>query len=170
MGGLDLDSRSSGCARLGGGVGPPLGVVVEFVGHTHKQPHIFLPVPYKAPDFVLFRMWPILRRQTPGDSFPGPRARAYVRTRTRTNTAHMAQKPVLRGEVGCACVAREISVERGGMGSNPPTEGWGAREICCRCSDLLLKTAATSTSRSSTRGLARALTPRSSGCWLLGHS
>ena len=28
-GGLDLDKRSSGCARLGGGVGPPLGVVVE---------------------------------------------------------------------------------------------------------------------------------------------
>ena len=24
----------------------------------------------------------------------------------------MAQKPVLRGEVGCACVAREVSVER----------------------------------------------------------
>ena len=30
-GGLDLDSRSSGCARLGGEVGPPLGVVVEEV-------------------------------------------------------------------------------------------------------------------------------------------
>ena len=29
---------------------------------------------------------------------------------------HIAQKPVLRGEVGCACVAREVSVERGGMG------------------------------------------------------
>ena len=28
-GGLDLHSRSSGCARLGGEVGPPLGVVVE---------------------------------------------------------------------------------------------------------------------------------------------
>ena len=28
----------------------------------------------------------------------------------------MTQKPVLRGEVGCACVAREVSVERGGMG------------------------------------------------------
>ena len=28
---MDLDSRSSGCARLGGGVGPPLGVVVEEV-------------------------------------------------------------------------------------------------------------------------------------------
>ena len=28
----------------------------------------------------------------------------------------MAQKPVLRGEVGCACVAREVSVERGGIG------------------------------------------------------
>ena len=27
---------------------------------------------------------------------------------------HMAQKPVLRVEVGCACVAREVSVERGG--------------------------------------------------------
>ena len=30
--------------------------------------------------------------------------------------SHMAQKPVLRGEVGCACVAREVSVESGGMG------------------------------------------------------
>ena len=32
--------------------------------------------------------------------------------------SHMAQKPVLvlRGEVGCACVAREVGVERGGMG------------------------------------------------------
>ena len=29
--------------------------------------------------------------------------------------SHMAQKLVLRGEVGCACVAREVSVERGGM-------------------------------------------------------
>ena len=29
---------------------------------------------------------------------------------------HMAQKPVLWGEVGCACVAREVSVESGGMG------------------------------------------------------
>jgi len=28
---------------------------------------------------------------------------------------HMTQKPVLRGEVGCACVAREVSAERGGM-------------------------------------------------------
>ena len=26
--------------------------------------------------------------------------------------SHMAQKPVLRGEVGCACVAREVSVAR----------------------------------------------------------
>ena len=30
--------------------------------------------------------------------------------------SHVAQKQVLRGEVGCACVAREVSVERGGMG------------------------------------------------------
>jgi len=30
--------------------------------------------------------------------------------------SHMAQKPMLRGELGCACVAREVSVERGGMG------------------------------------------------------
>jgi len=33
--------------------------------------------------------------------------------------SHMAQKPVLRGEVGCACVAREVSVERGGMAPAP---------------------------------------------------
>ena len=31
MGGLDLDSRNRGCARLGGEVGPPLGVVIEEV-------------------------------------------------------------------------------------------------------------------------------------------
>ena len=30
--------------------------------------------------------------------------------------SHMAQKPMLRGKVGCACVAREVSVEGGGMG------------------------------------------------------
>ena len=30
--------------------------------------------------------------------------------------SHMAKKPVLRGEVGCACVAREVIVQRGGMG------------------------------------------------------
>ena len=26
--------------------------------------------------------------------------------------SHMAQKPMLRGEVGCACVARKVSVEK----------------------------------------------------------
>ena len=31
VGGLDLDSRNRGCARLGGEVAPPLGVVVEEV-------------------------------------------------------------------------------------------------------------------------------------------
>ena len=30
--------------------------------------------------------------------------------------SHMAQKAVLRVEVGCACVAREVSVKREGMG------------------------------------------------------
>ena len=37
---------------------------------------------------------------------------------------HMAQKPVLRGEVGCACVAREVSVERGGMASAGVQGAW----------------------------------------------
>ena len=31
---------------------------------------------------------------------------------------HMAQKPVLRGEVWCAYVALEVSVARGGMGES----------------------------------------------------
>jgi len=50
---------------------------------------------------------------------PGPSETSASRDiyRDRTNTtviqSHMAQKPVLRGEVGCACVAREVSVERG---------------------------------------------------------
>jgi len=42
--------------------------------------------------------------------------------------SHIAQKPVLRGEVGCACVAREVSVESGGMGPHTnaalPTKLW----------------------------------------------
>jgi len=38
----------------------------------------------------------------------------------------MAQKPVLWGEVGCACDAREVSVERGGMGER------ALRSICGR--------------------------------------
>ena len=37
--------------------------------------------------------------------------------------SHMAQKPVLRGELGCACVAREVSVERGGMGERAGVQG-----------------------------------------------
>ena len=54
----------------------------------------------------------------------------YARTRHRSELEleliqyHMAQKPVLRGEVGCACVAREVSVERGDMGQKPVL-------ICC---------------------------------------
>ena len=36
---------------------------------------------------------------------------------------HMAQKPVLRGEVGCACVAREVSVEKGTLCCGAPPQG-----------------------------------------------
>ena len=36
----------------------------------------------------------------------------------------MAQKQVLRGEVGCACVAGEVSVERGGMGERGCARRW----------------------------------------------
>ena len=49
--------------------------------------------------------------------------------------SHVAQKPVLRGEVGCACVAREVSVVPRCLGARsrcyccldpiPPTEGGG---------------------------------------------
>ena len=42
--------------------------------------------------------------------------RRDVRKELELIQSDMAQKPVLRGEVGCACVAREVSVERGGMG------------------------------------------------------
>ena len=48
---------------------------------------------------------------------------------------HMAQKPVLRGEVGCACVAREVSVERGGM-CERPTSSSGLRVQGCQCTTL----------------------------------
>ena len=42
--------------------------------------------------------------------------------------SHMAQKPVLRGEVGCACVAREVSAERGGMGERGCARRLGVEE------------------------------------------
>ena len=38
---------------------------------------------------------------------------------------HMAQKPVLRGEVGYACVTRESSVERRGMGDGTAVQRFG---------------------------------------------
>ena len=41
---------------------------------------------------------------------------------------HMAQKPVLRGEVGCACVAREVSVDRRGMGERGCARRFGGCE------------------------------------------
>ena len=47
--------------------------------------------------------------QRPAGSLEVPRELELIQS-------HMAQKPVLRGEVGCACVAREVSAERGGMG------------------------------------------------------
>ena len=40
--------------------------------------------------------------------------------------SHMAQKPMLRGEVGCACVAREVSVKRGGIGESAMHSQGGA--------------------------------------------
>ena len=46
--------------------------------------------------------------------------------------SHMTQKPVLRGEVGCACVAREVSVERGGMGER----GCARRFVCLKVSEI----------------------------------
>jgi len=48
--------------------------------------------------------------------------------------SHIAQKLVLRGEVGCACVAREVSVERGGMGERGCTRrlgGWMWHGLKC---------------------------------------
>jgi len=47
--------------------------------------------------------------------------------------SHMPQKPVLRGEVGRACVAREVSVERGGMCLRR-VPGHSLRRIPCACS------------------------------------
>ena len=52
-------------------------------------------------------------------------------TRTRTNTIPYG-KPVLRGEVGCACVAREVSFERGGMGERGCARRLGEELSVCR--------------------------------------
>ena len=50
--------------------------------------------------------------------------------------SHMAQKPVLRGEVGCACVAREVSAEKGGIGERydqQRTTAWSWLALELRC-------------------------------------
>jgi len=57
------------------------------------------PYPYELPGGVIMC-------RAPGMGIPGRELELIQ--------SHMAQKPVLRGEVGCACVAREVSVERGG--------------------------------------------------------
>jgi len=46
----------------------------------------------------------------------GPMDLAFSPKELELIQSHMAQKPVLRGEVGCAWVAREVRVEGGGMG------------------------------------------------------
>ena len=65
---------------------------------------------------------PSLTRSTPGPMGPerghhvAARDTRWAELELELTQTHMAQQPVLRGEVGCACVAREVSVERGGMG------------------------------------------------------
>ena len=43
----------------------------------------------------------------------GPMDLAFSPKELELIQSHMARKPVLRGEVGCACLAREVRVERG---------------------------------------------------------
>ena len=104
---MDLNSSNRGCARLGGEVDPPLGVVVEEV----------------AVLVVLVR-WhrravrAAVRRAVDDDfdHFTSTAAAVVVTNLARGREGggleleliqpYMAQKPVLRGEVGCACVAR----------------------------------------------------------------
>ena len=70
----------------------------------------------------------ILNRQLNGKIIALSSARVLSFERDRAPTEleleliqpHMAQEPVLRGEVGCACVAREVSAERG----NPLISGY----------------------------------------------
>ena len=54
---------------------------------------------------------------------------------------HMAQKPVLRGEVGCACVAREVSVEgvQAAPGSTDRSKSQQLRALCFPLSRYRLK-------------------------------
>ena len=81
-GGLDLDSRSSGCARLGGGVGPPLGVVVEEVAQ------ILIIIKFAMRMFGLEKATSSLTSAFSLDSHTAPAHAAGItlRTRTRTNT------------------------------------------------------------------------------------
>ena len=55
-------------------------------------------------------------RRAVGDEVPGAVEEEVGPAKLELIQPHVAQKPVLRGEVGCACVAREVGVERRGMG------------------------------------------------------
>ena len=76
--------------------------------------------------------------------------------------SHMAQKPVLRGEVGCACVAREVGVRRRGKGKLYLSKGGAGLKFQCK------KKASSenpkSILRSFTRDHANALIQHSRGC------
>jgi len=56
----------------------------------------------------------VVRKQSSPCHAPGDAKEGLVELEPELIQPHMAQKSVLRGEVGCACVAREVSVERGG--------------------------------------------------------
>jgi len=53
------------------------------------------------------------RKGAPRTSFDWP---VFLELELELIQSHMAQKPVLRGEVWCACVAREVGVERSCIG------------------------------------------------------
>ena len=98
---------------------PPLSLVHLRPIHLAWGLPSFLPFhPHTPPDqqgAVHQQNVPPRRLGYPGLAQP-ERRRLSLKSELELVQSHMAQKPELRGEVGCACVAREVSVERGGMG------------------------------------------------------
>ena len=78
----------------------------------HRFPYIIRPCQ------VIYwtQLAPLVGRQGSSRTLIAVLAHSKTSLKVELIQTHTAQKPVLRGEVGCACVAREVSVERGGMG------------------------------------------------------
>ena len=98
------------------GLGVPCRYVDDAVIKFNLNDGESIALNHSQPPFPQSQRLAASHRANPRGTHRGPSTSTTQELELELIQSHMAQKPVLRGEMGRACVAREVSVERGGMG------------------------------------------------------